>query len=158
IEFASDFDPTAFHLLRIEVSSGQCSVMVDNRSCTSSVETEGPAGELTFFSENAKFGLSAIELTGGFETNFDASDDTPSEILIEAGRAWISNKCLYLTATDAAPAMALFRLPYRNFELAANLAIRDRSKTTEYGLLLFGRERKPLGRLLAMPGKHVLEF
>lgn len=158
IELPAEFDLLVDHLLRIEVSIGRCGVMIDSRALKTSVPIDGPAAEITFFSESAEVAFSAIELTGGFEENFDTADEIPAGFEVEGGTAESQDRRLLLTPAEGARVLAIFRLPYHAFELAANLAIPNSSAAAEYGMLLFGRDRMPVGRLSATLDKRIMTF
>jgi hypothetical protein len=101
IMLATDFDPAAYHLLRIEKGCGHCRVMIDDIGKTAEVSCAGNSSRLTIIADGIQVAISAIELTPGFEELFTDSESSKPE----------SNQ-----------PSAQFPIPYSDFEFAANLA------------------------------------
>jgi GH43 family beta-xylosidase len=153
------FDPSAHHLLRIECRNGYCHVQIDTPDLAATIGTIGTPNAITLFSDAATIGISAIEITAGFEETFEAAIAIPKEFLIDGGRAECIDDQMLLTPNEASIATALVKLPYPAFEIAANLAIRSVSNNNaEYGLTLLSRDGTSIARLFALPGRQALIF
>jgi hypothetical protein len=157
IALPAAFDPSAHHLLRIEAREDYLGVQLDTADLAVSTGISGVPTAITFFSENAKIGISAIEITPGFEETFEISNAVPKEFTIENGAAECSDGLMLLTANIDSYGRAVFRSHYPEFELAANLAVRNASNA-EYGLALLGQDNTAVARLSALPGRQVLLF
>jgi GH43 family beta-xylosidase len=156
IALAPDFDPSAFHLLRIEAGGDRCRVMIDDIGQMAEMRSDHAAGELLLVAEGLKVGISAIEITPGFEELFE-SNDIPAAFRLE-GNGEISDGRLVIAAPDgSADARAVFPVPFDEFELAINLSSDDTTILGSYGLELLGVNSSS-AHLTASPEKMAINF
>ena len=156
IALAPDFDPSAFHLLRIDAGGDRCRVMIDDIGQMADMRSDHAAGELLLVAEGLKVGVSAIEITPGFEELFE-SNDIPAVFHLE-GNGEITDRQLVITASvGSADSRTVFRVPFGEFELAVNLSAGDVNISESFGLELLGIDNGA-ARLTANPEKMVINF
>lgn len=151
-----DFDPSAFHLLRIDAGGDRCRVMIDDIGQMAEMRSDHAAGELLLVAEGLKVGVSAIEITPGFEELFE-SNDIPAGFRLE-GNGEIADGQLVITASvGSAGSRTVLRVPFAKFELAVNLSGGDVNTSESFGLELRGLDNGA-ARLTANPEKMVINF
>jgi len=157
ISLAPDFDPLAFHLMRIDAVGDRCRVMIDNIGQMAEMRSDRSASELLLIAERVKISLSALELTPGFEELFE-SDEMPTRFRLE-GEGRISDGRLMVTGPDAsAIARAVFSLSFAEFELAVNLSTGEASAYGSYGLELLDSQIGTRAHLTASPQGMAINF
>jgi hypothetical protein len=147
IKFSVDFDPAAFHLLRIEAIEGRLRVQIDHPGLSVEIDSNVKTEKLVFFSEGAALGLSAFEITPGFEELFYGAKSLPPYLSIDGGTAECDGRILRMTPARSEQVTASFEVPSSDLEIAANLAVDGQSHGTEYGLVLIDIDGKMLARL-----------
>jgi hypothetical protein len=154
-ELAADFDPSAPHLLRIEVRGSRCKITVDKTAVSDVVDVAGEVTGLQLFSDNAAVEFAAIELTYGFEELFERSDKVPPELEIRGGTAKCGDGQMLLSANGDIRVLASFDIPYTDFEVATNMAPLGEG---EYGVLFLEGNDEIVGRMSTAFGKHKVLF
>lgn len=157
IPFPYDLEWSVDHLLRFEALPGRCVIQIDNRGMTHGTELPGVPRELRLFAENADLEISAAELTRGFEETFEHTDVVPAQFALEGGSGRIADNILILEATPDVRVAAVFRQPYSEFEIAANLAARDEN-IGDYGIVLLTYSGSEAVSLLVSPADRRLKL
>jgi hypothetical protein len=156
IKVAAGLDLTTFHLLRIEALDGVYRVMFDDVGHAAETVVDERVGELFLISENGQVELSAIEITPGFEECFESSLPDPSRFSTD-GNTHFANGQLSITPLSDDCRIG-FPVPYSEFMLAANVALKNESLAGTYGLLLLNDDGSTSARLSAQPGTMSVIF
>jgi GH43 family beta-xylosidase len=155
IKLGRNFDPSAWHLVRVE--SGLTSARVTINDARYSTKIKGQFGDdaVVLFSENTVATIAAIEMTHGFEELFE-EPDVILESFVITGDAAITDRQLSIASTQGNKAGIAFEIPFENFELAANLAT-DPAASGSYGIV-FRTGHREIVRLIVSASSDTVTF
>lgn len=157
----ADFDPSAFHLFRIEADGQHVKVTLNAADLIYHSRLPEPVTELSLFSVDARTEFSGFALTDSFEELFDRGDEPldaglwqttgDAEVRIEDGEHLLS-------ANDNVSVLAR-RRSFDDFEFAVNVRLAGRTgDTPEFGIALLEESGSAEFRLvLDISGKVVMQ-
>ena len=147
-----DFDPSAFHLLRVEKDGFFVKIQLDEASFRFEKLLEKSSNRIALAAENAAHAFSGFALTEGFEDLFDwqngeiarhgwqKSPET-SECRVAEGELIFSNK-------DKKEAVLTKGAAFENFEFAVNFRLDESfDDDAEYGFLVLNETAEEIARL-----------
>jgi hypothetical protein len=154
VKLNDDFDPAVCHLVRVDAGISKLKITIDDAGQSAEIAFTKTEKNIVLFTEGVSVGLSAIELTRGFEELFE-TDRMPTGI---AGDGFCNNGSLTIEPAADKLAEAAFEIGFADFELAANLSLADPGKIGDYGIAIYDQNRKITGRLTAHPSKQKITF
>ena len=154
IDLSGGFDPSCGHLVRLDLSADRCSVNVDTPDLASAVDLDNATAKFELFSTDASVEFSAIELTYGFEELFESEGQVPTQFEIDGGSAEVSDSRMIIDSAAAEQVSAVFDVPYKNFEIAANLSGADDG----YGLFFMRDDHSVAAYLTIFPSDKQIVF
>ena len=134
--FLTAFDPSAYHLVRIDMGSTGCTATVDTPGLNMTIGIEEAVTGFELFSTDASVEFSSIEITYGFEELFERAGKIPERFAIDGGSAEVDDGSMLITSSDEGQVSSIFNVPYTNFEVTANMVGADDG----YGLFFIDGE------------------
>ena len=156
INLPSDFDPTVFHLLRLEADDEHVRIMIDNDGQTAEVKFGGGASGLVISADGPGMVLSAIEFTPGFEKRFD-SGKLSKRLKVEGTENTSDGKMVVEPKHKGGKSRASFELPISDFDLAVNLAS-VAGPSVGHGVELIDEHGRSIAGVTAQPGEMKITF
>ncbi|HEY2867824.1 MAG TPA: hypothetical protein VGJ02_12090, partial [Pyrinomonadaceae bacterium] len=99
----------------------RCSALIDTPDLNGAITLNSEATEFELFSTDAVVEFSALEVTYGFEELFERANEIPTRFAIDGGTAKVDDGSMMIKSADDGQVSAVFNVPYKNFELTANL-------------------------------------
>ena len=157
LDLRRDFDPAAFHLLRVESGLGHLSITIDDISQTVEVAAGKSPSAFKLVSEAGRVCLSAIEVTTGFEERFE-NEASVSDLAFYGDRKWFPGY-MTLSPSDSSKTASLnVELPFAEFQIAVNIAVNEETDAASYGVLLYEKVDSPAASLSIFPGEMSVRF
>jgi GH43 family beta-xylosidase len=155
IKLRSDFDPSAFHLFRIEKGLTGVSVMIDDIGNTAEIRPNTQTSQMLILADGLRAGISAVELTPGFEERFE-SGDLPAGLRVEGSAVPSHGKLSLRTEKENRDALVSAAVQFNDFEFAADIAADGQGG--EYGIALLASESKLTTALTARLEPRTINF